>query len=557
MLATYLKAEIVKKYILFKYYIFLYLSLALNSYCGIFNNIYEFKNQNFLTDLVLISNEGEEFPCHKLLLAAFSPYFEKMFKNNMQEGLKNKIYLNHSSFAIKIILDFVYDPHKINIDIALKQEVYLELLDFSNYAFIKNMKFALVNTKIRDIKIDDILLKYAIFFEDENIIKQLFINKINIIKPQEHIINSNNYTRSVSFSPDGKKFLFSEGSIAKVFGSFDGPKLFNITNSRGASFLSNSFSHDGSLIITASSDHIVNVWNAQNGELVFSIEDEQFMNSAYLSPDGASIMTISPKFIKVWDFFTRDLKYALRPRSYAIHSASFSPDGKRIAVACFDKKTRIINESNGILELVLDGHLGEVTSANFSFDNKNIITTSKDGAVRIWNADDGSVKMTKLGRYFNHALFSPDGTKVLTSSHALASIWDTKTGEHIIDLIGLHSWFSSIAFSHDGTLIATASDDNTVRIWRIPPYEMLNDKELFKSKNALLWIKLKYYLAEYIARFNKYKILSYKEFKSDITDEYVINFINNLEQGNNFWINYCKGLFSDFNYQNLKDPILQ
>jgi WD40 repeat protein len=62
--------------------------------------------------------------------------------------------------------------------------------------------------------------------------------------------------------------------------------------------------------------------------------------------------------------------------------------------------------------------------------------------------------------------FSPDGTLLATASHdRTARLWDPATGQHRSTLEGHTDWVSGVAFSPDGTLLATASDDGTVRLW--------------------------------------------------------------------------------------------
>ena len=64
--------------------------------------------------------------------------------------------------------------------------------------------------------------------------------------------------------------------------------------------------------------------------------------------------------------------------------------------------------------------------------------------------------------------FSPDGTLLATaSSDTTARIWDTATGQARTTLTGHTGRVNGVAFSPDGTLLATASDDQNARIWDI------------------------------------------------------------------------------------------
>ena len=48
---------------------------------------------------------------------------------------------------------------------------------------------------------------------------------------------------------------------------------------------------------------------------------------------------------------------------------------------------------------------------------------------------------------------------------ATARVWDAATGEELFTLTGHTDWVVGVAFNHDGTRIATASWDETAKVW--------------------------------------------------------------------------------------------
>lgn len=115
-------------------------------------------------------------------------------------------------------------------------------------------------------------------------------------------------------------------------------------------------------------------------------------------------------------------------------------------------------------------HEQRVRSAVFSPDGTRVATSSEDGTVRIWDATTGK-EVARQVPYPNDlppdgAIFSPDGAQVLVTSSQLriANLWDLKSGK--VTQLDAHSApILSAAFSPDGAWLVTASWDRTARVW--------------------------------------------------------------------------------------------
>jgi WD40 repeat protein/tRNA A-37 threonylcarbamoyl transferase component Bud32 len=187
------------------------------------------------------------------------------------------------------------------------------------------------------------------------------------------------------------------------------------------------------------------------------------------SPDGRRIVTASyDKTARIWDAVSGQLLLVLRGHTGAVRSAAFSPDGRRVVTASYDKTARVWDATSAKQLLVLNGHTAYVEGAAFSPDGQRIVTASDDKTARIWDAVSGRPLLVLRGdtRGVLSAAFSPDGRRIATASNdRTARIWDAVSGRPLLVLRGHTSYVASAAFSPDGGRIVTASWDQTARVW--------------------------------------------------------------------------------------------
>ena len=93
-----------------------------------------------------------------------------------------------------------------------------------------------------------------------------------------------------------------------------------------------------------------------------------------------------------------------------------------------------------------------------------------DNTIRLWDADTGELRHTLEGHRgeVRSVAFSPDGSTIASTTvyeDNTIRLWDADTGELRHTLEGHRGEVRSVAFSPDGSTIASGSADNTIRLW--------------------------------------------------------------------------------------------
>ncbi len=152
---------------------------------------------------------------------------------------------------------------------------------------------------------------------------------------------------------------------------------------------------------------------------------------------------------------------------FAIWSAEYSPDGKRIVTAGNDKTVRVWDAGTGKQLMALSAFEEVGGHACYGHDGTKII--SRDAkAARVWDAETGKELLTLRQDLIDNVAFSPDGRQVLTEGGDTTTIWDATTGKEQTVLKDAESFrFWSAAYSPDGKQVVTAESGakDTARIW--------------------------------------------------------------------------------------------
>lgn len=337
--------------------------------------------------------------------------------------------------------------------------------------FTSKQEFDALVTSLKALKKLSQISPLAVIFDNKARIQQetsdLLQEAVYKVKERNRWIGHEDEITDVSFSPDGQIIVTASKDQTVKLWNLAGKQITTLKGHTGL-VQSVRFSPDQKIIATASWDNTVKLWTI-SGQLITTLNAHQAsVYSVSFSPNNQSIATAdSDGNVKIWNLNGELVNTFKAHNNLAIYSISFSPDSQKIATASADRTVKLWNLKAEELQ-TFKGHKDWVWSVNFSPNGEMIATASGDGTAKLWNLDGTEIKsLNSHNDAVTSISFSPDGEMIATTSTDKTTILWNKKGEKLQTLSGHQNWVWSASFSPDSQTIATVSKDRSVKLWQI------------------------------------------------------------------------------------------
>jgi WD domain, G-beta repeat len=240
----------------------------------------------------------------------------------------------------------------------------------------------------------------------------------------------------------------------------------------GGAVNSLAFNTNGTLLAGAYRDSGVAVWDIASGKQVCPfLRDIAGVGAYAVAFSGSLLAVASGNSIQLWDLLRED-QCIQRPnvfhRNDVIYGVAFSSDGSLLAAASGDGTVAVWNIDEPQVPFKEFDTGKRMFAVGFSGDGGFLAAAAANGEGHIWNRSTwkANVLPSHDGTVAQIA-FSRDGSRVIAtaSTHGVAIISDSSTGEEVLRLNGNREDVFGVAYSPDSTYVLTGHLDGLVGVW--------------------------------------------------------------------------------------------
>ncbi len=212
-----------------------------------------------------------------------------------------------------------------------------------------------------------------------------------------------------------------------------------------------------------------------------------FVRAVAFSPDGKYLVSGEEnRNLILWDVlsgkelwrFSTSQEGPANQKGFS--GVAFSPDGKKIAATLFDGTLLLINatpqapKEQDIERRTFEHKTWEKSWAVAFSPSGNEVVTAGGAGLQFWSAQPGQADPSKTvpGEFFSVA-FNPEGSRLVTGGAGEIRLWDAASQQSVAIFPEGRSEVAAVAFSSDGTKIASGNSQGAVRIRDLESQGML------------------------------------------------------------------------------------
>lgn len=230
------------------------------------------------------------------------------------------------------------------------------------------------------------------------------------------------------------------------------------------------------LLASGSKDGTVRIWDTVRSICVFTLSGHtKAIDALKWGGQGLLYTGSQDRTIRVWDVATGRLYRVLEGHAHWVNSLSLNTE-YALRTGPYDHNGRAPSESKDIIEASKTKYDKAAQPAG---GNEYLVSCSDDFTLMLWNPKHAAKpvhRMTGHQQPINQVAYSPDGTMIASASFDKSvRLWNGITGAFLAVFRGHVQQVYHVAWSADSRWIVSGSKDSTIKLWSIPKRKMIED----------------------------------------------------------------------------------
>ncbi|KAL1367755.1 hypothetical protein HN51_021873 [Arachis hypogaea] len=235
------------------------------------------------------------------------------------------------------------------------------------------------------------------------------------------------------------------------------------------------WSPDDTKLLTCGNTEVLKLWDVETGTCMQTFGNQGFVvSSCAWFPNSKQLVCGSSdpeKGICMWDCEGNEIKAWRGMRMPKVVDIAVTPDGEYLISIFLDKEIRILHLGTNVERVISEEH--PITSLSVSSDSKFFIVNLNSQEIHMWDvAGQWDKPLTYTGhkqrKYVIRSCFGGLNGKFIASGseNSQVYIWNTQNSKPIEVLSGHSLTVNCVSWNPKRPqMLASASDDHTVRIW--------------------------------------------------------------------------------------------
>ncbi|MFX0171570.1 MAG: hypothetical protein ACFE9L_06600 [Candidatus Hodarchaeota archaeon] len=295
----------------------------------------------------------------------------------------------------------------------------------------------------------------------------------------------------VDFSPNGSLLASASSDNSILVWNVTNGEIFRNLTGHLESVYSVAFHPQDLVLASGSFDRSVLVWNLTTGEVMHNFTGHtSSIWSLEFSADGSYLASGSgDSTVRIWDLDSSTLRYIFTCHTDSVKSIAFHPNDTLLVTGSYDESIILWDLITGSFDSIISNNTADILSLTFNLQGTELVSGSQDNQIAFWDMDN-------IGSETSQRLVLEDWVRALDYSfdgYYLASglqngkikIWDNTSRKLVANLTGHTQSIRNLDFHPSEPILASASGDQTVKLWNVTDLDKDNLPDSWEIENGL------------------------------------------------------------------------